>query len=729
MPPCPPEFRARSGGPLLLPLLALGLALGFASVLPRPACAQSTNAFLCLTNAQQIRDLNPQTAAQNLPVHLVGVVTYYDSTLFNLFFQDDTAGIFVLVARDIQTNISVGQQIEVNGVCAQGDYAPIVKAAAIRVLGPGRLPAPRPVSIDQLFTGLEDSQWITLEGVARSTTFLEGRRYLNVALNGQRIMAYVENLDETESSKLINATVRLRGVCYSRYNMKRQLRVPWLAVSSLADISVEQVPPRQPQEISIATLAQFNSSGVYGNLVKISGVVTLREPDGTLFIQNHGYGLCVQVAQSTQLDPGDVVVVTGYSALGEYVPILEDASVKRIGQGKAVTPMSVDLQTLLKAPENFEGVLVRLNANLINYVESAGRQALVLQSSNSIFTGTITAETIDPRFQTLNVGSQIALTGVFTAHSPGKWIPGVAQSRESSETPIPYFPPESVQIHLRSFNDVAVIRQPPWWTLSRLLWTIAIMTSILFAGMVWVLVLGRRVRQQTRIIEEKIRRATVLEERNRIARELHDTLEQELAAITIQLDAVGAQLNGASDNVRHLLGLARTMSRRSLYEARRSVWDLRSHLLENSNLATALAELATPLTASSGIQITVESTGDVRKLPVVTEHNLVRITQEALANALKHSGANRIHVTLQYAPAQTRLTIQDDGRGFDPLTVGQATTGHFGLLDMRERAEKIGAQFSLVSRRGTGTQITLVISGPANHDPHPAAGSQLHSSA
>lgn len=648
-------------------------------------------------------------AGKNIAVRMSGVVTYYDAPLFNLFLQDATAGIFVLVAPDISTKIIAGRQIEVQGVSARGDYAPIVKATAIRVLGQAQLPEPRRVSIDQLFTGLEDSQWIEVIGVVRSATILEGRHYLNLTMNGQRIMAYIQDLSESNALKLINTTIRLRGVCYSRYNMRRQLRVPWVAVSSLADVVIEKPSPGQPEEVSIASLAQFNSVGHYGTLVKVNGVVTLQKLDGTLFIQNQGCGLCVQVAQSLQLTPGDRVEVSGYSALGQYVPILEDATVRLVGHGEPPLPVQTDLETLLNVPENFDCVMVRVKASLMNLVESAGRQTLVLQSSNSIFTATIEDAQAGQRAKSLKLGSEIMLTGVFAAQSPQKWVPGVAQSQEISVPSVPRSPPESVQIFLRSRADVTVIRQPPWWTLSRLLWTIGIMALVLLAGLVWVVVLRRRVRWQTRIIQEKIRRAGILEERDRIAREFHDTLEQELVAITIQLDAVEAQLNNSPDMVRRLLGLARNMSRRSLSETRRSVWDLRSHLLENSDLATALTEMTAPLSATSGVEIAVQSSGAPRRLPAVTEHNLLRVAQEALANALKHSGAKKIIVALSYEPSQVRLQLRDDGSGFDFLEVGQPSGGHFGLLDMRERAEKIGASFSLTSRPGGGTEIVVVI--------------------
>ena len=683
-----------------------------------PLLAGPNTPPICLTNAQQVRELDPEAAGKNLPVRMRGVVTYYDAPLFNLFIQDNSAGIFVLVAPEIYTNIAAGQEIEVEGVCDKGDYAPIVKASAIHILGKAPLPVPRRVPIDQLFTGLYDSQWLEVSGVVRSTTILDGRHYLNLAMNGQRVMTYVENLSVTDAAKLINTTVRLRGVCYSRYNMKRQLRVPWLAVSGTGDITVEQPSPPPPKEVSIASLAQFNSSGFYGNLVKVSGVVTLQKPDGTLFIQNEGYGLNVQLAQSASLGPGDRVIVSGYSALGQYVPILEDATVQFLGHGPPLSPVPTDLKTLLDGPENFDGVLVQVKASLMNFVESAGRQTLVLQSSNSIFAATFESAKADERFKSLKLGSEVALTGVFSAQSPEKWVPGVAQSREVSVSNVPYSPPDSVQIFLRSYADVTVIQQPPWWTLSRLLWTIGIMALILLAGLVWVVVLGRRVRQQTRIIEEKIKRAGILEERDRIAREFHDTLEQELAAITIQLDAVEAHLNGASPTVRQLLRLARNMSRRSLSEARRSVWDLRSHLLENSDLTTALNEMASSLEAAADRKIMVQSSGIARKLPAVIEHNLLRATQEALANALKHSGAKKITVALCYEPSRIQLHICDDGKGFDYHAVGQPGGGHFGLLDMRERAEKIGAEFSLASSPGSGTEIVFLINeATADHAP------------
>jgi signal transduction histidine kinase len=222
--------------------------------------------------------------------------------------------------------------------------------------------------------------------------------------------------------------------------------------------------------------------------------------------------------------------------------------------------------------------------------------------------------------------------------------------------------------------------------------------------------LDRKVRQQTTIIQQKLQREAVLEERTRIAREFHDTLEQELAAITIQLETVAAQFDQAPRIARQMLELARNMTRRSLFEARRSVWDLRSHLLENSNLVTALIEVAKLITHSSRVQIAVQTSGAPRKLPPQTENNLLRVAQEAMANAIKHAHATRIAVHLDYQAGKVSLRVTDDGVGFDTANPSlNHNSGHFGLLDMSERAEKMGGRYAMTSVPGQGTEVRVEV--------------------
>jgi signal transduction histidine kinase len=724
IPAIAPLSRVIAAGPLYL--LVFWLSLNF---------WQTAVAFPSLTNAAQIRELKPELAQRGLPVHLRAVVTYHDLVRCNMFVQDDTAGIFVHPGFNSRASSELtGQEVEVLGITGKGDYAPIIQASAICPVGEGHLPAPRQASFDELAAGSEDSQWIEVRGVVRSTAIFENRQHLNFFMNGQRLAVSVKDLKEQEARQLLNAKVRLRGVCYSRVNERRQFRTPWLAVSSMADVLIEQLPAGDAEEVSIAGLSQFNSQGYYSRRVKVTGAVTLQRSDGSFFIQHNENGLWVRPTMSERFSSGDRVTVCGYSTLHDYMPILEDASVASLRKGEALPPRSVPLETLLNTPEIFAGVLVRLEGRLVNRMESQARQTLILQSSNSVFSAHLENSHAEEHFKTLKLGSTLAVAGVFVAQSPEKWIPNYwfPPADPAQEKTVPAFhlaPAESIQIHLRSIADIAVLRQPPWWTLARLLWTLGIMSFILLAGVCWVVVLDRRVRHQTRIIQQKVKREGVLEERDRIAREFHDTLEQEIAAIIIQLDAVEMQFNSSPKTARQLLGLARDMSRHSLAEARRSVRDLRSRLLENSDLPTALKEMAAPLSPGNGTEITVQTSGAPRKLPALAEHHLLRVAQEGIVNSLKHARAKKIAVTLRYEANQVYLCIRDDGDGFDLACVGSASGGCFGLLDMRERAEKIGARFTLTSKPGNGAEVVFAFDEKSLVEPRDDSSSRPELSA
>jgi signal transduction histidine kinase len=227
------------------------------------------------------------------------------------------------------------------------------------------------------------------------------------------------------------------------------------------------------------------------------------------------------------------------------------------------------------------------------------------------------------------------------------------------------------------------------------------------AVLVWVVVLGRRLQEQMAVIRQKLRSSAVLEERNRIARELHDTLEQELAGITMQLDLAVDCFQQAPGVAQHALETARDMSRHSMVEARRSVWDLRCQLLENGDLVSALTQIVEPLVPREITKADFKIQGSPVRLPGPVEMNLLRIAQEAVANAVKHGRAQQVSIELRYEPVSVCLTVRDDGQGF---AAGLASpTGHFGLLDMRERAQSMGSHLKVESELGRGTRIAVEV--------------------
>ena len=197
----------------------------------------------------------------------------------------------------------------------------------------------------------------------------------------------------------------------------------------------------------------------------------------------------------------------------------------------------------------------------------------------------------------------------------------------------------------------------------------------------------------------------VLGERSRMAREIHDNLAQELTGISVQLEVVARTMPSEAEAARTYLDLARRQVRHGIAEARRYVWNLRSPTLESNDLPTALGETARRLTSETAIQAQVEVNGTFRPLPRLVEDNLLRIGQEAVNNAVRHAHPQRILVNLVFDAGRVRLSVQDDGQGFDNEMTSNGRAGHFGLIGMRERAEQIGGTLSIHSIEGSGTEV------------------------
>jgi two-component system NarL family sensor kinase len=197
-----------------------------------------------------------------------------------------------------------------------------------------------------------------------------------------------------------------------------------------------------------------------------------------------------------------------------------------------------------------------------------------------------------------------------------------------------------------------------------------------------------------------------LEERNRLAREIHDTLVQGLAGIIMQLETADAFLAGAqSDRGREALQQGIALTRSNLEEARRSVFDLRAVPLEGRSLDQALAALIHDRQADAKVKIRFEASGS-RPLPARIEAGLYRIAQEALTNVVRHARARRVIVRWQTTPQYTQLMVEDDGVGFD---VAQIPADRHGLIGMQERARLLGGTLTLRSQHSRGTQLEVTI--------------------
>ena len=198
----------------------------------------------------------------------------------------------------------------------------------------------------------------------------------------------------------------------------------------------------------------------------------------------------------------------------------------------------------------------------------------------------------------------------------------------------------------------------------------------------------------------------VSQERNRMARELHDTLAHSLSGATVQLEAVQALWDVQPREARQMLDQALEVTQNGLTEARRALHSLRASPLEDLGLALALSEMAKSTAARANLRLELDVQNHLKNLTPDIEQCVYRVAQEALTNAARHADAKTLRVTLQHDTSYLTLTVADDGRGFDPAQVNHV---RYGLTGLRERAEMIGASLQVKSSLKTGTTIDLVV--------------------
>ena len=672
---------------ILRRLVPLGLAFWMAACCACVWAQGGDRTALLLTHTEQIRQLTPAQAAQGYPVRVRGVVTD-DVPSPDFFVQDATAGVYVEGLRSSPFVHHFGDLIEVEGVTGPGKFAPVILEKKSRIIGRAELPKSRIYAFSELADGQLDSQWVRVRGIVRAvsidrTSWRETTLAMRVASGGGQLIVRVPITIEQDFSNWIDTEVLLEGVCGSLFNAQRQLTAIMLYVPRLSFITAEMQAPAVP----VSSLLTFAPGEGMRHRVRVRGVVGYQERGKAVFLEAEGRGLRVLTTQDAKLNVGDVVDAVGFPATGDSAPVLMDAVFNRVGVSVPVEAVPLDLSSPW---EKYDSMLVESRSTLVGRNVQLGGVQLLLQQDQHLFEASLSTAESASLLLSVPLNSQVRVRGICLVQSGGTWSV-----------------PQSLRLLLRTPDDVVVLHKPSWWNLRHTIWVLGLTVGILLIVMTWIVVLGRRLREQMELIRQKLRSGAVLEERNRIARELHDNLEQELAGITMQLDLAVDCFQQAPKVARQALETARNMSRHSMVDARRSVWDLRCHLLEEGDLVSALRQIVQPTSGRGEVQVNVKVMGSPVRLAPTTEMNLLRIGQEAVANAIKHGHARNVTAILEYEQERVRLSVTDDGRGFQPKE--NPPSGHFGLLDMRERAHSMGCALEVESAPDCGTKVSVEI--------------------
>lgn len=656
-----------------------------------------------LTNASQIRNLTEAEASRPVSVHLRGVVVTEAGPFGDraVVIADETAGVYLLGPTNSFAGVHRGDLLEVEGVSDPGEFAPIVRVENMRRVGTGPLPQPQKVTFEQMIAGSLDAQYVEVSGVVRSWGRVTdpnefGLWHMELVADGGRLT--VSSNREHPPGVEQDAEVRVQGVCFYQFNARRQVLSPIVLISRDVEVQIEKPAPVDPFASpvrTVSTLLQFSPSADYQHRVHVRGVVTHQQPGLFLWLRDGGSGLRVLSGQRQILRAGDDVDVAGYLRYGSAAPVLEDAVFRRRDSGSA--PQPIRLATPYEAFDHEED-LVSIEANLDEAQRVVDGWAFTFEEQSTTFKAVLRLANNESA-DAFQAGSRIRVSGICSIISD-----------DSRPVVSGVWHPRSFQILLRSPEDLALITSPPWWTPSHIMLLFGIVAAASLVATALVMLAARR-----RLREQSVQRAmaeaefaAILSERNRVAREIHDTLAQGLAATSVQLTLAKKNANGSSEALGHHLDAARELVRESLAEARDSIWNMRSHVLEFRDLAGALQEILKQRCDGTGVETSVEVSGEPRRFAPLMENNLLRIGQEAIFNATKYANAKHITVKLDFGAKDFRMVIRDDGRGFDASQPANEK-GAFGLMAMRERAAELKGVLEIKSEPQHGTEVSFSV--------------------
>lgn len=715
---------------------AIGLFLATLAAGMRP---ESASAQELLTNAADILSLPADKAAQRVAVSITGVVTAAEPGWRGKFFvQDATGGVFINNTNDPQP--SPGDFVWVRGVSHPGGYAPDIYEPHTVKLGLGPLPLAKPISAEQLMSGLEDGQRVEVSAVVRSVQVGSYRISFELAAGGYRFHAFTPLNLSAGPEALVGATVRVRGTAAASFNAPlRHIRTVVMYVPQPTDFIIDRLPVPGVFEDPFTPLnatAQYRRNATPNARIRVKGVVTYQRPGEDLFLLDISGGLQVKFRQTNLFLPGDEVEAIGFPDVDGFLPVLQNAEVLRTGEPRqSILPANVSFDSLLEGRHHSEFISLRGKLLDMSFRRAAPaatrlqkiRRILTLQNSDFLFTAEAPMFENGVGLADIPLGSTLQVSGIC-----------VLQIGEAGKM-------ESLHLLIPSAGNIRILQQPSWWTAGRLLTVLAIVLVVLVVAITWTIMILRRNRAlrasiaekeaaqgelqkahdllETRVQErtqqlkvemtarkeEELQFRATLTERTRLAQELHDTLEQTMTGIGLQLDAASQLFKSQSDRAGQRVELARNLMTQCQVELRRSIWDLRSRELEQFDLLEALLASGRQMIDGASIHLRVATEGRVRRLPEVVEENLLRIGQEALTNLVKHSGAGTATVTLQFLAQSVVLKIQDDGKGFNLQEAAGPKQGHFGLVGIGERTKRLGGRLTLTSAPGSGTCVQVEI--------------------
>jgi len=652
-----------------------------------------------LSRAIDIRMLPYERSLEKLPVDLTATVGFVENG-GTAFVQDETAGTH-LHFKPARNDLRVGDHVRIRGTTTAGLYFPGVDVSDLQILGHAAPPMAVPASYDDLATGRFHYQRVIVEGLGRTLTRLDENRSLLRLAIGSRVLEVRIDAPLETAPPLVDARLRITALAAGGINDRRQLVFPYIRVTDWSDVEIiKPAPALSALPItSVVALLQFGAADEPHHRARIRGTVLAAFPDGRVFLRDatppppprekpkdarprpqQSPSIAIRLTTPVTLTPGQGAEIVGFPIMAGFSASLADALVLATEPGAAPAATVVSLQEFQNGSHDADLIHLATPAVLNDFFRSADGFELRLTSSST----PLRAFLMQSGPPEIEIGTSVELTGIcLVESSTDKGFRSQA---------------ERASLLLRSVDDLKVLHAAPFWTPGRLVLASSILAGLVLLAFIWI----AAQRRQITILSGRIVQQATLDERQRIAREFHDTLEQELTGLSLRLDA--ASTRPLEDKARTLIETSRSLVSRIQSEARNLVADLRD-TAQLHDLFSALREIQTRMPPDApALKL------DLHPIPPITgpvSHHLRMIAQEAITNALKHARATEITLHLSSTADMLTLTIADNGQGLTASAVTNGQPGHFGCMGIRERCRKINADVDWQSQPKQGTIVTV----------------------
>ena len=674
--------------------------------------------------AEALYDYLDSGVTNRHPFELTGTVTSTSKRSGSrtyITLQDKTGCIHMHC--DPSPELEAGDRISAQGEGCTEFHEPWATARKVTVLGKSSLPPPIELKLGELDERLHNLHRVCVSGtiidvfpddVDAITHFLlikERDTILPVSVTAQ---------DLPKLGTIINAEVKLTGTYEKSIIGRRKFSGPYISLTDAKDLVITKPAPPDPFEAPPLTSRFYSSPReiascglrtVVGEVVAVWGksFMLLRTTDN-LFVSA---SLVRNVAPPAC---GSSVKIVGYPETDLFNVTLTRAKYKTLKPlGLAhEAPKQIVLHEVHQPNDEhdtlqpfYHGKLVKMVATVTGLPAEgdANRRVIV---SDGTFSLPVDLGLHSEIGELLQIGSVVELTGRCLLEA-NRWQPNNIFPR-----------PTGMFLVLRSPADVRIISNPPWLNARRLMILVGILIAVLIGVGICNFALNRLVERRRReLLREQTARADAslkIDERTRLAVELHDSLSQTLTGVSFQLDAAQEARQQDPSLIGECLDAAQRTLASCREELKNCLWDLRNNALEEPDLNKAIRTTLNPHIL--GTAISVDCSIPRSRLSDSTFHNILAIIRELTVNAIRHGKAKHISIRGQIAARTISFSVTDNGCGFDPDCRPGMDEGHFGLLGVGERLDKLGGHMDISSVIGKGTTISIVIEGNHEEDSH-----------